>query len=342
MHMASTSTPLARKKSLVSVLLLFLTAFIWGMGFVAQRSGMEYIGPFLFNGMRQVLGVLTLVVVLVLMQVWSKARGSSRKSGLVKADPAQKGSLSILGIQLGSKRTILVGGLICGLVLFVASNLQQIAMVTTAASKAGFITTLYIVLVPLIGIAFRHKTRWNTWLSVGIAVIGLYLLCISESFTIAPGDILLLGCSLFWAFHILFIARFVPGLGQRELMALCTIQFLVSALLSLVCSPFFDSYFVSVPLSMNAVFEVMPEIAYAGILSTGVAFTLQAIGQKNAPPTPAAIVMSFESVFALLGGAVLLSEVLSGREVWGCLLMFIAVILAQLTFKRKSSNPQRE
>jgi len=368
--------PITRKQSIGAVMLLVLTAFIWGMCFVAQRSSMEYIGPFLFNGLRVVLGAATLAVVLGFYYVAKRLRKTSSRAGLAPESsaglapesPAGLAPVSSAGLAPESSaespviltgedrqtvlskfrsnpqfRVILTGGIVTGCALFIASNLQQIAMVSTTASKAAFITTLYIVLVPIIGIVFRQRTRWNTWVSVAIAVAGLYLLCISESFEIATGDLLLLTCAIFWSLHILFTGRYVQKLGQLEVIQLCIIQFLTTGILSLLCAPLFDSFFVSVPLTLETIYKVLPEICYAGILSSGVAFTLQAIGQKYAPPSPAAVIMSLESAFGLLGGVVLLNEVMAGREIIGCILMFIAVILAQLTFgKRKRITEKKE
>ena len=339
-----------RKNRFAATGLLILTAFIWGMCFVAQRSSMEHMGPFLFNGLRQVLGALTLLVVMagisLLARLKKRGRFSQAAGGDASvtehlgAEAAKRNTELHAQKRLLGTRSLIRSGIICGVVLFVASNLQQVGMVTTTASKAGFITTLYIVLVPLVGIVFAHKTHWNTWLSVGIAVVGLYLLCISESFKIASGDLLLLICALFWALHILFVDRYVHGLSQREVMKLCVVQFSVTALLSLICAPLLDRLFVDVPFSLYTLYEVLPEIAYAGVLSTAVAFTLAATGQKYAKPSVAAVVMSLESVFALLGGAVLLNEIMTGRELTGCVLMFAAVILVQLSFTKNRKKPQ--
>jgi drug/metabolite transporter (DMT)-like permease len=306
------------------------------MCFVAQRSGMEHIGPFAFNGIRQLLGAVTLLVVLGCMLVFRKVRRQrALVAGGVRALVADV--LPQSPFKSARRTVMLKGGVICGCVLYVASNLQQIGMVTTVASKAGFITTLYIVLVPLLGIAFRHKTRWNTWASVALAVAGLFLLCISEAFSVAPGDAILLASALFWALHILFVDRYVATLLQDEVVLLCVIQFSVCSLLSLLSMPL-DSLFVTVPDMLAAVFGSALEIAYAGVLSTGVAFTLAAIGQKYANPSAAAVVMSLESVFGLLGGVVLLGEMLSGREATGCVVMFAAVMLAQLPMTRRQKE----
>jgi drug/metabolite transporter (DMT)-like permease len=305
---------------------------------------MEHVGPLLFNGIRQALGALTLAAAIGIMvlaaclrkRYWPggrTARGSeAADKGSAAADKGGTGRTTFWRRQLWR---ILLPGTACGAVLFVASNLQQAGMVYTTASKAGFITTLYIVLVPLIGMAFRHRTHWNTWLSVLIAVVGLYFLCMSEGLEVAPGDAILLCSALFWALHILFVDRFVAGLRQKDVMWLCVVQFSVAAVLSLLVAPALDQLFVPRPVTLDALTVIAPEIAYAGVLSTGVAFTLAAIGQKYAAPSAAAIVMSLEAAFGLLGGVVLLSEALSLREAVGCVLMFSAVTLAQVQFKRR-------
>jgi len=235
-----------RSKQLRYSALLFLTALIWGMCFVAQRSGMEHIGPVLFNGIRELLGAATLGVVLALMELVRRLRQRSQPAGPGSSGPsgdaarrarsakADGGALSWRPPERQrTRRRLLLGGLACGGVLFVASNMQQVAMVSTDASKAAFITTLYIVLVPVIGIALRHKTHWNTWLAVGLAVVGLYLLCVSDDLTIAQGDAILLVSALFWALHILAVDYFVADLSLRQVLGLCTLQFLVCALASL-------------------------------------------------------------------------------------------------------------
>jgi len=367
----NSSTPdhkqITRKQQLVSILFLFMAAFIWGMCFVAQRSSMEHVGPFLFNGLRVVLGAATLAAVLGITCLLRKrlqsktskdhAEKTETKSILeTKSSKTSANATSTTASQNANKsaqntkakRAILVGGIVCGLILFFASNLQQIAMIEAPASKAGFITTTYIVLVPIIGIFLSQKTRWNTWVGAAIAVIGLYLLCVpvGEIFTFELSDFLLFCCAIFWALHILFVGRYVVDLTQENIMKLCIVQFLVTAVLSLVAAPLLDNVcftllrpdFTGDPHSLAALIEVLPELAYAGFLSTGLAFTFQALGQKHAPPAPAALIMSTESVFGLIGGMVILNEIMDGREIFGCVLMFIAVVLAQLTFKRHSKR----
>ncbi|MDR3136899.1 MAG: DMT family transporter [Coriobacteriales bacterium] len=315
-----------RHTTLSSTLLLTLTAFIWGMCFVAQRSGMDYIGPFLFNGLRELLGALTLLIGLAAGQVVTHLRHQHKRKP----------------VATDTWRSLVVSGTLCGLVLYFASNLQQIGMVYESASKAAFITTLYIVLVPLLGLAFRQKISWNSWVSVALAACGLYLLCVSETLRLGSGDILLLICAFFWAIHILLVGHFAPRFTLRQLLRFCVIQFAVAGVLSLVSAPVLDTLFVTVPLSVKTLGLVAPEILYAGILSTGLAFTLAALGQRYAKPQSAAVIMSLEAVFGLLGGFVLLGESLSAHEALGSLLMFGAVVLTQLTFKPRLRRRVRD
>ncbi|MDR2035482.1 MAG: DMT family transporter [Coriobacteriales bacterium] len=319
--------PSLRFKEVASVGVLLIVAMIWGLCFVAQRAAMEYIGPFLFNGIRCILAVL--FVLLVLLVMWLARRW--RPVSITPTNEASPRNPAPLRL-----RSVLFAGLICGVVLYLGSNMQQIGLVYVTASKSAFITTLYIVMVPVIGIFLKHKTRWNTWVSVGIAVIGLYLLCISTTLSLQGGDTILIVCALFWALQILVVGHFAPRLSLMQLFGMCTVQFLVSGVLSLLSAPLFDGFFVNTPLTTEAVFTVAPELLYAGLLSTGVSFTLAAIAQRYTKPTPAALVMSTESVFGLLGGVLLLGEVLTFRESFGCGLLLVAVILTQLDFTKPS------
>jgi drug/metabolite transporter (DMT)-like permease len=341
-----------RFKQVASTGMLLLTALIWGMCFVAQRSGMEHIGPFAFNGVRYLLGMFSLLVVLGIVLLFAGPREQLNRSARDKElalETAITGELIAPSLfarlkSPSSERArglgfILLAGLICGVALYVASNLQQVGMVTVTASKAAFITTLYIVLVPILGLALRQRTRWNTWVSVAIAVVGLYLLCINENFSLEPGDTIVLVSALFWAVHILAVGHFAPHLHIVQLLQLCVVQFGVAGLLSLGTAPFVDALLVSEPLSLEALLLVAPELLYAGILSTAGAFTLAAVGQKYAKPAPAAVVMSLESAFGLLGGVVLLGETLVTREWVGCALMFTAVMLTQLDFSALRKSP---
>jgi drug/metabolite transporter (DMT)-like permease len=278
---------------------------------------MDFVGPFLFNGIRMILGAATLLIVLLISGALAARRPTAETTMLPK-----EGNLS-------GKRLV-IAGIVCGGVLFLAGNFQQIGLVYTSASKAGFLTALYIVLVPILGIVLKHKTHWNTWVSVLIAAVGLYFLCITGGFTIQFGDFVVLIGALFWACHILVIDHFVEGLSQHGVLKLCVAQFLVAALLSLIASPLLDPLFIVEAFDPSGIIAALPAILYTGILSTGVAFTLQAVGQQGLNPSAASIIMSLEAVFSVIGGMLLLGEVLTIREWAGCALMFSAVILSQL------------
>jgi drug/metabolite transporter (DMT)-like permease len=224
-------------------------------------------------------------------------------------------------------------------VIFVASCFQQLGLVFTSASKAGFLTALYIVLVPILGIALRHKTHWNTWVSVLVAAAGLYFLCIRGGFSLQFGDAVILVSAVFWACHILVIDHFVVRLTQKDVVRLCVLQLGVASLLGLAASPFFDGLFVVEVFNPQALLAALPALLYAGILSTGVAFTLQAVGQQGLNPSAASIIMSLEAVFSVIGGVLILGEALSAREIGGCALMFTAVILSQLPFPPHPKTP---
>jgi drug/metabolite transporter (DMT)-like permease len=302
---------------------LLLTAFIWGIAFVAQRVGMEYIGPFLFAGLRFWLGALTLGIVL-LFRTWFSAG---------PAAPITPTPFSPMPIS-----KLIRAGVFCGFFLFAGGALQQVGLVYTSASKAGFLTALYIVLVPVLGIIIKHKTNWNTWVGVALAVAGLYFLSITENLTIQLGDVIVIIGAFFWAGHILTVDYFVGAISQREVLKLCIAQFVFAGTVAMLLAPLLDGFFVAQVFDLAALSAALVPILYAGVLSTGVAFTLQAIGQQGLPPAAAAIIMSLEAVFSVLGGVVLIHEVLSPRELVGCLLMFVAVILAQLPLNRKAES----
>ncbi len=327
------------KNSIKSTALLTVTAFIWGMAFVAQRLGMDYIGPFLFNGLRMLFGAMTLAIVLFFTLLWQRRR-KRMESGVKDAELEDLRRASVYR----PGRLLLIGGLVSGLVLFTASNIQQVGLIYTSASKAGFLTTLYIVLVPILGLFLKQKTHWNTWVSVAIAVVGLYLLSVTSDLTMQTGDLVVLASALFWALHILVIDHFAPKLSRTDLLRLCAIQFTIAGVLSFICVPLFDYLLVNRAFDIQALVHILPAVLYAGILSTGVGFTLQAVAQRNANPAVAAIVMSLEAVFSVIGGMLILNEVLSGRELMGCLLMFVAAVLVQmpLGFKAPKDAPQHE
>lgn len=277
-------------------LLLLLTAFIWGMAFVAQSRGMESLGPFLFNGVRSIIGGTVLLPVIAFMDK--------------KKAPAVP------------KKWPFLGGLCCGLALFVASSFQQLGLVDAGAGKAGFITALYVVLVPVLGIFLGKKTTFVSWLSTGIALFGMFLLCMDgASLFLAKSDLLLLLCALVFAVHILVIDRFAPHV---DCVRMACLQFFVSGILALITALFVEE------IRVADIWAAIVPILYTGVLSSGVAYTLQIVAQKDTDPTSAALICSLESVFALLGGWLLMHESFSLRELLGCALTFGAIILSQL------------
>lgn len=285
-----------------SNLMLLIAAAIWGFGFVAQRLGMNFLEPFAFNSARFLLGSLSLVPLL-----WFLARRPSETTN-------QKSALG-------------KGGLLCGLVLFVAATLQQYGLFYTTAAKAGFITGLYLILVPILGILLRHTTGITTWLGAILAVVGLYLLSVNDNFTMSLGDTLIFIGALFWAFHILVIDHFS---GRVDPIQLSAVQFLVCGLLSLAVS-----LTIETPTA-KAVLDCWQPILFAGVVSVGIAYTLQVVAQKNAHPSAAAIIMSLEAVFAAIGGVWLLDETLSARAWIGCGLMLAGMLLSQLKWEKSS------
>ena len=279
-------------------LLLLLTAFIWGAAFVAQSVGGEAVGCFTFNGVRSLIGALVLLPVIWLMD-------SKKKE---------------------NQKTLITGGICCGVMLCIASNFQQFGISFTTVGKAGFITAMYILIVPILGLFMKKKPGLQVWLGVVLAVMGLYLLCMtSGSFSLSKGDFLVLICAGFFSLHILIIDYFSPKVDGVRMSC---IQFLVCGILSMVMAFIFETPEVSVILS-----GWLP-ILYAGVLSCGVAYTLQIVGQKNMDPTVASLILSLESVFSVLAGWLILNQTLSLRELSGCVLMFLAIILAQLPQKK--------
>lgn len=292
-----------KKEQMRNSLLLLLTAAIWGVAFVAQSVGMDYVGPFTFNGVRSLIGGIVLLPLVL---------GKKRRADAAKAGPA-------------NRRTLLLGGVLCGAVLFAASSLQQIGIQYTTVGKAGFITACYIVIVPLLGLAFGKRCGLFTWLAVALALLGLYLLCITETLSVGKGDLLMLGCALLFSVHILVIDFFSPRVDG---VAMSCIQFFICALLSAV------PVFVGERPQISAILAAWAPVLYAGVLSCGVAYTLQIVGQKGMNPTVASLILSLESCISVLAGWLILGQRLSGREILGCLVMFAAIVLAQLPQKR--------
>ena len=295
-------------------ILLFLTALIWGVAFVAQSVAMDYIGPYTFNAVRSLLGGIVLVPCVFLF-------GQKKKT--VKDENPSKGT------AVDRPGDMIIGGLLCGIMLFLSTTLQQVGIQYTTVAKAGFITALYIILVPILGIFLKKRVSFQIWISVVIAIIGLYLLCMKGSFYLGQGDFLMLVCSLCFALHILVIDHFTDKVGGVKLSC---IQFFVCGLLSCILMFLFEKPAVSDILS-----AWLP-IVYAGVFSSGVAYTLQIIGQKGTDPTIASLILSLESVVSVLAGWIILGQSLTPREILGCLLMFGAIILAQVAPVQKASS----
>lgn len=289
--------------------MLLLTAFIWGTAFVAQSVGMDYLEPFTFNGVRCLIGAIAL-----LPCIWFFNRGKEKENKINDEN---------------AKRDLIKGGIACGILLFAASSLQQIGLVYTAAGKAGFITAFYIVLVPVFGIFLHKKIGWKVWTAVAIALAGLYFLCITESFTIGVGDIYVFLCALIFSVHILVVDHYAPKVDGVKLSC---IQFLVAGIVSIPFMLILES-----PKMGNMMTSWFPLI-YAGVFSCGIAYTLQILGQKNVNPAIASLILSLESCFSVLSGWVILGERLSARETIGCIMMFAAIILAQIPDKKSSAD----
>ena len=281
-----------------------LAAFIWGTAFVAQDMCADAIGAFTFNATRYSIAVLALLVVILI------------RDGVKKDKPVLSAEE-----KKAANRQLWIGGLCCGAALAIASNFQQAGLVAgTDAGKAGFITALYVVLVPVFGLFFKRKVSVPTWIAVVLSVAALYLLCIKGDFSLAPGDLLLLVCALCFAVHILVIDHFTAYCDGVKLSCL---QFLFAAIISAVCMFIFE------PLDMPAILSCALPLLYVGIFSCGVGYTLQILAQKDSNPTVVTILLSLESVFAVIAGAIILKQQMSVREYIGCVVMFAAVIRAQ-------------
>lgn len=288
-----------KKMKLSSSLMLFLAACIWGFAFAFQSQGMEYMGPMTFNGIRFLIGAVVLIPVIFLF----------RKPG--KKEPVSKKDIKVTAL----------GGVICGLCLFAASSLQQFGIQYTSVGKAGFLTTLYIILVPIIGIFFKRKVSVVVWIGAVLSVAGMYLLCVSETMSINKGDIFAFCCAIVFAFHILSVDYFAP---KTNGIVLSCLQFLTSGVCAMICAIIFEK-----PAFSDVIGGIVP-LLYVGVMSSGVAYTLQILGQKNADPTIASLIMSLESAVSVLGGWLVLNQKLTGKELLGCLIMFIAVVGVQV------------
>lgn len=292
------------RKKLRGNLMLLITALIWGTAFVAQSEGMRYVEPFTYNAMRTLLGGIVLIPIIT----------AFRMCGKKDHPPKEKIPLKIT----------VTGGIVCGVFLFIASSFQQSGISMTTAGKAGFITALYIIIVPLIEQFLHRKTSIKVWICVLLAAVGFYLLCIKEGFSVSKGDWLVLCCAFFFAMHIMVIDHF--NIKQADAMLMSCIQFFTAGILMLICMFLFESP------SLDSILNAKYTILYAGIMSSGAAYTLQILGQRDTDPTSATMLMSLESVFAALSGWLFLHEALTAKEIAGCALVFTAVLLAQLQF----------
>lgn len=302
-------------KKIQANLSLIFVAFIWGSAFVAQIRGMDYIGPFTYQFCRNVIGGLFLIPFIIFIDKKKSKQIAEKKLSEVPKSVA----------ELRKKNTI-IAGIICGFILFIGAGVQQVGLQYTTASKAGFISTIYVIIVPIMGLFLHKKVRPLIWVCVLIASIGLYLLSIKEGFSISKGDFIIFLSSIGFACHILAIDYFSPKIDGVRVACL---QFFVCALLSIVIMVVFEK-----PTIVNILKSWAP-ILYAGILSSGVGFTIQVLAQKHTDPTVASLLMSLESVFAMICGMVILKEVLTQREVLGCILMFVSTTIAQLPEKKK-------
>jgi Permeases of the drug/metabolite transporter (DMT) superfamily len=286
-------------------MLLLLTAAIWGLAFVAQRVGSQYVGAFTFNGIRFALGSISLMPLII---YFNKGRNNNINTP-----------------HISFKRSFFYG-VLAGTALYAGSSLQQVGIIYTTAGKASFITGLYIVFVPVIGIFLKHKIEKSSWIGVAFAVVGLYLLSVNENFSIGYGDLLEVIGAIFWAIHILVIDYFS---SQMDALKLSCIQFATCSILSLITAFLFEK------ITLSGISQSLIPILYGGLLSVGVAYTLQVVAQKSAKPSHAALILSLESVFGAIGGAIILREGMNSRGYIGCILIFGGILLSQVKFPAK-------
>ena len=304
-NMINYSPVIKMKQQMKGTLALLLGTFVWGMAFIAQSVGMELIGPFTFQAIRCLLGVLFLFPASLLLDC---------KIGMAAS------------LKKWKSKKLWRGGIICGAALFAATSLQQVGLVYTAPGKAGFLTAMYIVLVPILGLFLRKKVTAAVWISVVLAAVGLYFLCMNEALTIEKSDLMVMLCSLAFAVHILVIDHFTQKVNG---VALSTAQFAVAAIVSGI-----GAVLTETP-TLSGITECILPLLYVGVMSGGVGYTLQILAQKDANPTVVSLLLSLESVFSVLAGALILHDRLTGRELLGCALMLLAVVLAQLPARGK-------
>ena len=289
-----------RKQALRADLLMLITAMIWGSGFVAQTSGMDHIGPYLYTGLRFALGSLCLLPLLL------------RRSDAVKPEPLMT-------------RGLLLGGIVMGLALCTGINLQQVGLLFTSVTNAGFITGLYVIVVPLLGLLLGHKTGTGTWLGAGLAVVGMFLLSVGDNFNVASGDWLQLIGAFVWGGHVILVGVFA---SRHDAIRLAFLQFLTCSVISLILALMFED------IQLQSIIAAGPALLYGGVVAVGIGYTLQVVAQKDAIASHAAIILSLEAVFAAIAGALLLGESLHLKGYLGCALMLAGMLLAQLWPKK--------
>lgn len=294
-------------------LMLLLTALIWGTAFVAQSAGMDYVGPFTYDSVRTLIGGL---VLLPLIPFFDRLKPVEERP-----TPAQRREID---------KNSLRGGIYCGLLLCIASSFQQYGISMTTVGKAGFITALYIVIVPLMGVFIKKRIPKIIWLCVVIAIVGFYLLCVTDGFSVSLGDFLVLCCAFFFSLHIMVIDHFTAK--NVDGVRMSCVQFLTAGLIVLVMALIFED------MTWSSLWAARYTILYTGVMSCGVGYTLQILGQRYTDPTTATLILSLESVFAVLSGWILLHEHLSVRELSGCALVFAAVLLAQIPLPQRRSK----
>lgn len=303
------------RKTLQGIFILLITATVWGVAFVAQSVGMDHLNAFAFNAIRNAIGAIVLLPVLAITQKRRPRSNSDSTNAMTSSH---------------NSKDLLMGGLICGVALCVASNFQQMGIEHSTVGKSAFITTLYIVLVPILGLFLKKKVSLQVWVSVVLAMIGLFLLCMkNETFVLGIGDIYLILCAFFFTLQIMAVDHYVKKVNG---IALSIMQFAVTAILSGI-----GMLFTEIPTWSDITASAIP-LLYAGGISCGVGYTLQIIGQKFVPATVASLIMSLESVIAALAGWLLLNEVLSGKELFGCGLVFAAVILTQIPINKTNKG----
>ena len=297
-----------RNRKILGNVLLLLTAIIWGTAFTAQRAGMESIEPLTFTAARMWPAALAVGLVALIMK---------------RRSPA--------GMQKTNRKRTVLGGICCGAFLVSATIFQQIGIVYTTAGKAGFITAMYMLLVPVVNfVLFRKKNTWLVWLAVLTGVAGMYLLCITEGFSLTKGDSLVFISAVLFTGHILCIDHFVRTCNPVEISA---VQFFTASVIATAAA------FLAETPSWGKVAAAAVPILYCGLVSGGIGYTLQIVAQKFTDPTVASLLLSMEAVFAVLGGALLLNERMNGRELAGCAVMFIAILMVQLPLPRKAVHP---